>query len=153
MHSLAFGAAALIAVALSFGVKAADLAYPPPVINQSPYGVAPPAPVPPPRVIVVPGPYSAQVPSPYDVAPSAPPRSACPPEWRCGYRGCGWQPVCAPHSEYYSGRYGPPIYSGPEALPRPEPYPHPLPPQVYSGPMPPPYTGDQSYEGPYRQYP
>ena len=149
MRSLAFGTATLIAVVLSFGVKAADLAYPPSLINQSPYGVAPPPAVAPPQVIVVPGPYAAQVPPPYGVVPSAPPRSACPLEWRCGYRACGWQPVCAPHPGY--GPPGPPIYSGPETLPRPEPYPHPLPPQVYSGPGGAPYAGDQPYEGPYRQ--
>jgi hypothetical protein len=145
MHSLAFGTATLIAVALSFGVKAADLAYPPPAVNQSPYGVAQPPAVAPPQVIVVPGPYTAQVPLP---------RLACPLEWRCGYSGCGWQPFCAPHPQYYPGGYGPPgppIYSRPETLPRPEPYPHPLPPQVYSGPRVAPYAGDQLYEGPYRQ--
>ncbi len=138
MRSVAFSTATLIAVALSFGVKAADLAYPP---------------VAPPQVAVVPGPYSAQVPPPYGVAPSAPPRSACPLEWRCGYRGCGWRPVCVPRPEYYSDGYGPPgppIYSGPEPLPRPEPYPRPLPPQVYSDPRGAPYAGDQLYEGPYR---
>ena len=58
MRSLVLGAATAIAMATSVGVKAADLAYPPPIAGPPQYGeVAPPAVVPP-QVIVVPGPMA-----------------------------------------------------------------------------------------------
>lgn len=164
MRLFARGAATAVVAAVSFGASAADLNYPPPVVGQPRYSMAPPTMVAPPQVIIVPGPTvspqynSAPVPPPpvgappYGVAPMAPgvnvaPRAACQPIWRCGERGCGWQPGCVPPPERYSGQYGPPgpvyphpgspgpqVYAPPDALPAPERYPDPYPPQVYPGP-------------------
>src|SRR5258705_811331 len=109
MRLLALSAAT--ATMISFGVSAADIGYPPPVLGQDQYGLAPRPAVAPPQVIIIPAPpqyNGASVPppgvgsSPYGVAiPVAPrvdvvPRAACPPIWRCGDRGCGWQPGYMP---------------------------------------------------------
>ena len=58
MRSVLLGAATIIAIATSVvAVKAADLAYPPPLAAPPQYGeLAPPPAIMPPRVIVVPGP-------------------------------------------------------------------------------------------------
>jgi len=171
---IALGAASAIGTVLSFGVEAADYAYPP-AVGPPQYGVMPPSAVAPPQVRVVPGApvvvpqyNGAPVPpavvgsSPYGVAPpvgppvgiapgtSLPPRAACGPVWRCGNNGCGWSPDCAPHPEHYSGPYGPgpQVYS--EAPRPPEPYPgsYGSPgPQVYSGREAPPPPDPSS--GPY----
>jgi hypothetical protein len=170
MRLLALGAAITIVVALSFGVNAADLAYPSPALGPSQYGLVPPPAVAPPGVIVVPRPAA---PSPYDGAPVPPPvggfspygvapplapqvsvapdaslspRAACDPVWRCDHWSCGW-PGCKPHPEFYSGRYaspGPQVNS--QAPPAPEPYSGPYAPRVYSAPTGP-YADDLS---PYR---
>jgi hypothetical protein len=165
MRLLERGAATAIATVVSFGANAADLGYPPPLVGQPQYGMASPPPVQPPQVIIVPGPNvppqypSAAVlsppvgPYPYGSPPTSPPRAdvappaICPPIWRCGEHGCGWQPGCGPPLERYSGHYelprpgylrpeppGPQVYSGPNALPAPEPYPGPYAPEVYPGP-------------------
>jgi hypothetical protein len=165
MRLLERGAATAIATVVSFGANAADLGYPPPLVGQPQYGMASPPPVQPPQVIIVPGPNgppqypSAAVlsppvgPYPYGSPPPSPPRAdvappaICPPIWRCGEHGCGWQPGCGPPLERYSGHYelprpgylrpeppGPQVYSGPNALPAPEPYPGPYAPEVYPGP-------------------
>ena len=167
MRLLARGAATAIATVVSFGGNAADLNYPPPVLGQPQYGMAPPPAIAPPQVIIVPGPTaspqynSATVPPPpvgappYGIAPPmAPradvaPRAACPPTWRCGERGCGWQPGCIPPPERYSGQYespdavyprpgsrGPQVYSTPDVSPAPERYPGPYSPQAYPDPGP-----------------
>jgi hypothetical protein len=160
MRLLVIGAVTAIATLGSFNTKAADFAFPP--AGSSPYAVAPVPAVTPPQVIIVPGPaappqYYSGAPGPppavgsypYGIAPPAapgsvapghplPPRGACAPVWRCGDRGCGWQPGCVPRPEAYSGHYGlagPQVYSGPE--PAPEPYSSPYGssgPQVYYGP-------------------
>ena len=156
MNLLALSAATAIAAAVSFGANAADLAYPPP----PQYSVAPRPAVAPPQVIIVPGPTAAPqydygasapppvvVPSPYGVAPPLAPRvdvapsAACPPIWRCGYRGCGWHASCGPLPDY-SGTYGSP---GPQVYPNPAPgpYPQPYAPQVELGPAGP-YSDDRS---------
>jgi hypothetical protein len=144
------GAATAIVAVVSFGVNAADIDYPPPVVGRPQYGMAPPPPIASPQVIIIPGSPPVGVP-PYgsaspvaprvDVAPAAP----CPPTWRCWERGCGWQPGCAPPAERYSGQYesgpvyprpgspGPQLYS-PDSLPGPEPYPGPYSPQIYPDP-------------------
>jgi len=150
MRWLAVGAVIVIALTQTVGLKAADLAYPPPLAGQ--YGLAPPTAAPP-DVIAVPG-TGAPVPppmigsSPYGVAPPASPRAACPPVWRCVDRVCAWQPSCALPPEPYSGPYGSP---GPQVYPRseapPERYSGPYPPKLYSGPDVDPYARDQS---PYR---
>jgi hypothetical protein len=153
-------------VTVSLGANAADLGYPPPavgsyqppVIGQPQYGLASPPAVAP-QVIVIPGqvmpspnlaaPFPPPAPPPLppqvDVAPGpwVPPRAACEPVWRCGDRGCGWLPGCAPHPEIYSDRYGSPstqAYPYPESPPTAErypgryPYPEaPPPPGIYSG--------------------
>jgi hypothetical protein len=165
MRLLARGAATAIATMVSVGANAADLDYPPPPVGQPQYGMAPPPPVQPPQVIIVPGPTvppqypSAAVPPPpvvpypYGTPPPIPPRADvappanCPLTWRCGERGCGWQPACTPLPDRYSGQYelprprylrpespGPQVYSAPDALPPPEPYPGPYAPEVYPGP-------------------
>ena len=165
MHLLARGAATAIATLISIGANAADLDYPPPLVGQPQYGMVSPPSVPPPQVIIVPGPtVPPQYPSatfppppvrpyPYGPPPPIPPRADvappvnCPLTWRCGERGCGWQPGCAPPPEHYSGRYessrpgylrpeppGPQVYAAPNALPAPEPYPGPYAPEVYPGP-------------------
>jgi hypothetical protein len=165
MRLFARGAATAVVAAVSFGASAADLDYPPPVVGQPQYSMAPPPAVAPPQVIIVPGPtvspqYNSAPVSPppvgappYGVAPpmapgvNVAPRAACQPIWRCGERGCGWQPGCVPPPERYSGQYGPPgpvyphpgspgpqVYFPPDALPAPERYPDPYPPQVYPGP-------------------
>jgi len=137
MRLLERGAATAIATVVSFGVNAADLGYPPPLIGQPQYGMASPPPAQPPQVIIVPGPNVppqypsvAVPPPPVGVAPPA----TCPPTWRCGERGCGWQPGCAPPLERYSGHYELPRpgYLRPE--PPPEPYRGPYVPEVYPGP-------------------
>lgn len=161
MRLLALSAATAIATMISFSVSAADIGYPLPVVGQDQYGVAPRQAVAPPQVIIIPAPpqyNGASVPppgvgsSPYGVAlPVAPrvdvvPRAACPPIWRCGDRGCGWQPGCAPRPEYYSGEYesdDPPVHPGPGIPPAPDPYSGPHAPQVYLGPNGS-YSGDQS---------
>jgi hypothetical protein len=105
MRSIALGVASAIATLLSCGVEAADFAYPP-----SGVGPSPPASVPPPQVLVVPGApapipkyYNDRAPAPppvaglppYSEAPpiappgvvpgtALPPRAACDPVWRCG---------------------------------------------------------------------
>jgi len=168
MHLLAGAAATAIATlvslgAVSLGANAADLNTPPPLLGQPQYGIAPPPAIAPPQVIMVPVPMvvpqypSATVPPPpvgapsYGVAPPiAPradvaPRGACPLIWRCGERGCGWQPSCVPPPERYSGQYDAPgpiypppawrepqLYSTPDLSPAPEPYPYS--PQIYPGP-------------------
>ncbi len=117
MRFIALGAASAIGTVLSFGVEAADYAYPAPAVGPPQYGVMPPSAVAPPQVRVVPGApvvvpryNGAPVPpavvgsSPYGVAPPVgpavgiapgtplPPREACGPVWRCGNNGCGWSP-------------------------------------------------------------
>jgi hypothetical protein len=80
-----------------------------------------------------------------------PPRAACAQVWSCGYRGCGWQPSCAPGAQPYARPYGPPrpqVYSD-HATP-PEPYTRRYRPQDYSGPARP-YSGEQTYGSAYRQ--
>ena len=175
MHVLASAAAIAIATLISLGADAADLS-PPPAFGQPQYGMAPPPPVAPPQVIIVPGPNMAPrypsaalppppvaPPPPYGIAPPiAPradvaPRAACPMIWRCGERGCGWQPSCVPPAERYSGQYESPgpiypppespgpiyppsyssvpqVYSAPNIAPTPEPYPGRYAPQPYPGP-------------------
>jgi hypothetical protein len=154
---------------VSLGANAADLgyppptvgSYPPPVVGQPQYGMASPPAVAPPQVIVIPGqqvmpssnmaaPIPPPVPPPLlprlGVAPGPPisPRAACDPVWRCGDRGCGWSPGCAPYPEIYSDRYGPPgmqqDHPYPESPPTAERYPGryaypeaPPPPEIYSG--------------------
>jgi len=152
MRLLALSAATAIATMISFSVSAADIGYPPPVVRQDQYGVAPRPAVAPPQVIIIPAPPPRVGSSPYGVElPVAPrvdvvPRAACPPIWRCGDRGCGWQPGCAPRPEHYSGEYespDPQVYPGPGIPPAPEPYSGPYAPQVYLGPDGS-YSGDQS---------
>lgn len=169
MRVLALSAATAIATTVSFGVNAADLAYPAPVVAQPQYGVAPHPAAAPPQVIIVPGPTTAPqyiygappappaverpsygIPPPVgprvDVAPSV----ACPPIWRCGDRGCGWQPGCVPPPERYSGAYGSPgplVHSAPAPSPSPGPYPGPYAPQIDPGPSGP-YSGDRSFYRP-----
>jgi hypothetical protein len=170
MRLLARGTATAIATLVSLGANAADLNYSPPIVGQPQYGMAPP--VQPPQVIIVPGPTvppqypSATVPPPlvgpypYGTPRPIPPRAdvappaTCPLAWRCGERGCGWQPACTPLPDRYSGQYesprpgylrpeppGPQVYSAPDALPAPEPYPGPYAPEGYPGPT-----------GPYSRY-
>jgi hypothetical protein len=168
MRLLVRRAAIAIAAVVSFGANAADLDYPPPVVGQPQYSMAPPLAVAPPQVIIVPGPtvsprytvspqyngapvLPAFVASPYGIAPPVPsrvdvvPRAACQPIWRCGERGCGWQPSCVPAPERYSGQYGPPadVYGAPSPQvyapppgpsPVPERYPDPYSRQVYPAP-------------------
>jgi hypothetical protein len=162
MRLLVGGAATAIATMVSVGANAADLDYPLPPVGQPQYGMASPPPVQPPQVIIVPGPtVSPQYPSgavppppvgpyPYGALPPIPPRADivppanCPLTWRCGEHGCGWQPGC---TQRYSGQYeslrprylrpespGPEVYSAPDDLPPPEPYPGPYAPEVYPGP-------------------
>lgn len=161
MRLLALSTTTAIATMISFSVSAADIGYPPPVVGQDQYGLAPRPAVAPPQVIIIPAPpqyNGASVPppgvgsSPYGVAPPvAPrvdvvPRAACTPIWRCGDRGCGWQPGCEPRPEHYSGEYespDPQVYPGAGIPPAPEPYSGPYAPQVYlnsNGS----YSGDQS---------
>src|SRR5882757_601252 len=162
MRLLALSAATAIATTISFSVSAADIGYPPPVVAEALYSVAPRPAVGPPQVIIIPAPHQyngAAVPppgvgsSPYGVAPPVAsradvvPRAMCPPVWRCGDRGCDWQPGCAPRPEHYSGGYGSPdpqVYPGPGIPPAPELYSGPYArPQVYLGPDGS-YSGDQS---------
>ena len=163
MRLLARGAAAAIATMVSVGASAADLDYPPPPVGPPQYGMASPPAVQPPQVIIVPGqPAPPQYPSaavpppyvgpyPYGTSPPILPRADlgppanCPLTWRCVERGCGWQPVCIP--QRYSGQYelprpgylrpespGSEVYSAPDELPPPEPYPGPYAPENYPGP-------------------
>jgi hypothetical protein len=164
MRLIALGAASSIATVLSFGVEAADYAYPPAAVGPPQYGppqysVVPPAAVAPPQVRVAPGApvpvpryNGAPVPppvvgsSPYGVAPPVatpgvapasplPPRAACGPIWRCENGGCGWSSDCAPHPDHDSGPSGSPqVYS---EVPRP--------PEPYAGPYGSP--GPQVYSG------
>jgi hypothetical protein len=167
MHLLAGAATTALVILISLGAEAADLG-PPPSFGQPQYGMAPPPPVAPPQVIIVPGPGAPQYPSaglppppiapppPWGFAPpispraDIPPRPVCPLTWRCGERGCGWLPSCAPPPERYSGQYeppgamypppgppgppGPPMYSEPNNGPAPEPYSDPYAPRGYPGP-------------------
>ena len=173
------GAANVIAAVSTFGVEAADFAYPPaavapPQYAPPQYSVGPAPAVAPPQVVVVPGApvaiprYNAAAPpvvggpSPYGEAPPVvppgpflPPRAACEPVWRCGSGGCGWDSSCAPYPEAYADPHrspGPPVYS--EAVPTPAPYagPNGAPsPPVYSRPAPEPYAGPNAPQrsGPY----
>jgi hypothetical protein len=165
MRLLARGTATAIATMVSLGANAADLDYPPPIVGQPQYGMASPPAAAPSQVIIVPGPAAsppypgAPVPTPpmgpypYGTPPPLSPRADiappanCPPVWRCGVRGCGWQPGCVPPPEYYSEHYdapgqryldprspGPQVYAPPDALPPPERYPGPYSPEVYPGP-------------------
>ncbi len=168
LRSFTFGVVFVILSIPSFRVSAADLASAPPPLAQPHYGIAPSVPTAPPQVIIVPGstvsPQYNGAPilpppngaSPYGVAPPvAPrvdvvPRPACPPIWRCGERGCGWQPGCAAPPERYSEQYwspGPQVYSSPNnASPAPG-YPGPYGSagrQVFSRPLPAP-----DYPAPY----
>jgi hypothetical protein len=167
MRLLALSAATAIATMVSFGVTAADLAFPPAVVAQPEYGVAPPPSVAPPQVIIVPGAtvapqynYGASVAPPmigppqYDLGPpvahrlDVAPSAACPPIWRCGDYGCGWQPGCAPRPDRYSGAYGSPdrrLYSG--SGPSPAPYLGSNAPEIDPGPTAP-YSGDRSFYRP-----
>jgi hypothetical protein len=182
MRLLALSAATAIGTTISFCVSAADIGYPAAVIGHGEYGVAPRGVVPP-QVIILPAPhqYNGAVPPrgvgyfPNGVAPlvtpraDVVPRASCPPVWRCGDRGCDWQPGCAPLPEHYSGGYGPPdpeVYPGPSIPPPPEPYsapyaPSPRPehysgeygppdPQVYSRPG---IAAPETYSGPYEPSP
>jgi hypothetical protein len=173
MRFFAFGAVFTILSVLSFRVSAADLASAPPVLAQPHYGVAPNVPAAPTQVIIVPGSAvppeynGALVPpppngaTPYGIAPPVAPRVdavphvACPPIWRCGERGCSWQPGCALPPEQYPDRYGsqgPQVYSVPSPAPGyPRPYAYGSPgPQVYSSPSPAPgYPGRYGSVGPH----
>lgn len=165
MRVLTRGAAIAFATVVSLDTQAADLSYPPPVVGQPQYGMAaPPAAAPPPQVFIVPGPAappqspSAPIPPPpvgaypYGTPPPIPPRADvvppanCPPVWRCGVGGCGWQPGCVP-PEHYSDQYdapgqrylgprspGPQVYVPPDAPPPPEHYPGPFSREGYPGP-------------------
>jgi hypothetical protein len=155
MRLLVCGAATAIATMVSVGANAADLDYPPPPVGQPQYGMAPP-PVQPPQVIIVPAPTvppqypSAAIPPPpvgpypYGIPPPIPPRANCPFTWRCGEQGFGWQPAC---TQRYSGQYEDsprprylrpelpgPVYTAPDALQPPEPYPGPYAPDAYPNP-------------------
>ena len=111
LRLLVLGGAIAIAMATSVGVKAADLAYPPPLAGPPQYGVVGPPAVVPPQVIVVPGPAaipqcsgaplpppvvgpSYAVPSPVAAGVGIAPRRPCAPDSRCGV--CGWQAGCTP---------------------------------------------------------
>lgn len=59
MHLLARGAATAIVTLISLGANAADLDYPPPIVGQPQYRMVSPPPVPPPQVIIVPGPSTS----------------------------------------------------------------------------------------------
>jgi len=166
MQVLVLGAA--IAVATIVGANAADLTYPPPVAPPPPVAALPqhgvvPYPAVPPSPVIVPGPtappyHNAPVPppvfgpSPYGVGPQVPPqgavvpRAACAPVWRCGDRGCNWQPGCAPPPERHYGASetpGPQVYPSPDAPPARERHLGPYAPQPYSGPTNP-YAGARS---------
>jgi len=164
MRVLTRGTAIAFATLVSFGTNAADLSYPPPVVGQPQYGLAAPPTVAPPQVIIVPGPTvfpqypGAPFPPPpvgdYPYGPPAPippradvvPPPNCPPVWRCGVRGCAWQPGCIPPQQYSEQhdapgqRYldprlpGPQVYVPPEALPPREYDPGPYSREVYPGP-------------------
>jgi hypothetical protein len=171
MRLLAFGIATAIVSLLPFDVNAADFASAPPMVGQPQYGVGPNVVAAPPLVIIVPAPTvspqydGATVPPPPGGAPpygvarpmSVAPRAMCPPTWRCGERGCGWQSGCVPPPDRYSvpdrrlGQYESPgpVYPG-NASPAPERYPSPygsLGPQVYSPPDASP--APERYPGPY----
>ena len=133
---------------------------PPPVGPPQPYGIAPPiyprADIPPP--VGPPPPYGIVPPiSPRaDVLPSPRadvlPRPACPPTWRCGEYGCGWQPSCAAPPERYSGQYASPG----EMYPQPGPH-GPLGPPMHAEPnlAPAPYSdanAPRGYPGPTGPY-
>jgi hypothetical protein len=162
MQVLVLGAA--IAVATIVGANAADFTYPPPLAPPPPPAALPqpgvvPYPVSP-SPVIVPGPaapphHNAPVPppvfgpSPYGVGPQVPPqgavvpRATCAPVWRCGDRGCNWQPSCAPPPERYYGASEPPgtqVYPSPAPPPARERYLGPNVPQPYSGPAGP-YAG------------
>jgi hypothetical protein len=172
------GAAGAIAAVSTFGVEAADFAYPPAAVAPPQYGVAAAPAVAPPQVVVVPGvpvaipryhaapaPPVVVGPSPYgEASPAVPPGiapghsgAACEPVWRCGSNACGWVSSCAPHSEVYADPHrspGPPVYS--EAVPTPAPYagPNGAPsPPVYSRPAPEPYAGPNAPYGSGRYAP
>jgi hypothetical protein len=144
VRQLVLSTATAIFIAASTGVKAADLAYPPPIAAPPEYEIAPPAIVPP-RVLVVPPPaavprcYGAPVPplvvGPCDgVIPPAGvavvPRGTCPQVGPCG--ACGSQVGCTPYAERYPTPYEP---LGPRVYPStPEPYSRTYAPRMYSGP-------------------
>jgi len=169
------GAAGAIAAVSTFGVEAADFAYPPAAVapprNAPPqYSVAPAPAIAPPQVVVVPGapvaipqydaapaPPVTVGPSPYGEAPPVvppgvapgpflPSRAACEPVWRCGSNACGWDSRCAPHPEPYAD---PHRWPGPpvysEAVPTPAPYAGPN-----GAPSPPVYSrpAPEAYAGP-----
>src|SRR5438445_354416 len=69
MRLVALGGASAIATILSFGVEAADFAYPPSAVGPPQYGVAPPSAVAPPQVYS--GPEAPPAPAPYS-GPYAP---------------------------------------------------------------------------------
>src|SRR5262245_34210332 len=120
MRLLALGAATAIASVVSFGLSAADFAYPPRVSGAPYYGLTPGPHVAPPTVTVVPAPDNdAPIPpaaigpprsggspsAPLGVRPGIPlPQPVCGPAWRCGDHGCNWQSSCAPHPEAYPDR-------------------------------------------------
>ena len=163
MRVLTRGTAIVFAILSSLGANAADLSYPPPVVGPPQYGMAAQPAAAPPRVIIVPGPTvsplypDAPVPPPGGaypygaLAPIAPradvvPPANCPPVWRCGVRGCAWQPGCIP-PQHYSDQYdtpgqryldprspGPQVDVPPDALPPPEYDPGPYSREVYPGP-------------------
>jgi len=164
LRLLVLGGAIAIAMATSVGVKAADLAYPPPLAGPPQYGVVGPPAVVPPQVIVVPGPAaipqcsgaplpppvvgpSYAVPSPVAAGVGIAPRRPCAPDSRCGV--CDWQAGCTPYPERYPAPYeslGPQVYPGPQSPSAAEPYSSQYAPRVYSGPIGP-YASDR---GPYR---
>ena len=147
MRSLVLGTATAILIALSAGVKAADLSYPaaPPQYGE----LAPPAVVPP-RLVVVPAPaavppyYGAPLP-PLVVGPSygvvppgqvgVVPRGPCPQIGPCGV--CGSQQAeCAHHPDRYPGSYesiGRPVHPDPNTRSG-APYYGPYSQGAYSGP-------------------
>jgi hypothetical protein len=139
---------AVASVGLS-GCTSPGLGYPglaaPPQYSGAPYA---------PAAVVYPQ-YGVQPPEAPPISAYGsylPPRAACAPVWSCGYRGCGWQPNCAPRPEPYAGSYGsarPQVYSAPQSLPAPQRYSGRSQPPVYSGP-PRPYSGDPTYGSAYR---
>lgn len=169
MQVLARGIAMAFGALASVGTNAADLSYPRPVVEQPQFGIAAPPATAPAQVLIVPGPaasrpypggpvppplvgaYPYGTPVPVPPAPIPPtadvmPSANCPPVWRCGVRGCGWQPGCVPPPEHYSDQYeaprqryldprspDPQVYVRPDALPPPEDYPGAYS-RVYPGP-------------------
>src|SRR5215467_15516558 len=106
MRLLMRGAATAIATMLSVGANAADLDYPPPPVGQPSQVIIVPGPTVPPQYPSAAVPPPPVGPYPYGVPPPIPPRADlappanCPPIWRCGLRGCAWQPGCIPPQQY-----------------------------------------------------